>query len=138
MSNTDNTPRFTVWKEYSNIFENYRYILYDGGVYKKGFDDEDEAIRYAAMITELDPKDSRPVFYNNYTYKLIKSWSYVFDAYRFVVYKIRSESGINYYDYVNSFETQNEALDMIHDELYHPELSENKGAPEAEQIFPKQ
>ena len=133
-NNTD--PRFTVWKEHSRIFQESRYILYDGGVYKKGFDDEKEAIQYAEMITEIDPKDE--LISNRDGYKIIKSWSYVYDAFRFVVYKYKSQGGINFFDYENSFPTKKEAIDMVCDERHHPELVENKGAPDPVQIYPAQ
>ena len=136
MSNNDNTPRFTVWKEYSNLFNDHRYILYDGGVYCKGFQDQDEAVKYAQMLTEHDPIETVVKRFNNY--KIMKSWSYVFDAYRFILYEFKSSLCVNYENFIGSYETIDEAIERATDELYHPELSENKGAPEAEQIFPKQ
>jgi len=126
----------TIWKEYSTVFETARYNVYDAGHHLKGFDTEEEALKYVQSLESIKPRKEQVL--NTYgNYRIVKYFSYNYLTYRFRTEVVRSVRWTNqsYYDFDQSFETRSDAIARISD-LTANENSCCKSDNEPEQIYP--
>lgn len=111
MSNT-NTPRFTIWREYSPVFDVTRYNVYDDGHHCQGFDIEAQALEYVKQLEAINPQAPKEIrTYGDY--RIVKYFSYTFIKYRY-----RTEnrtrmplSGLSYWDLDQLFDTLEQAVE---------------------------
>ena len=128
--------RFTIWKEYSPVFEKHRYLVYDDGVHINGFDTEAEALTYVKDVEFINPRKDQDV--NNYVgYRVIRYFSFNFLTYRFrtEIRRTKAYSSLVYWDLDEIFDTQADAIERCMD-LTANENSACKSDHEPEQIYP--